>query len=63
MKVADTVVQIGLQLLLALLVLLIDLWLVARLANLVQRALQRAAVDITLIGFLRKLPEAAGTQS
>lgn len=54
-KVADSMIQFGLKLLLALLVLLIGMWLVARLANLVQRALQRASVDVTLIGFLRKL--------
>jgi small conductance mechanosensitive channel len=54
-KVADNLTQVGLNLLLALLVLLIGIWLSARLANLVQRALQRASVDITLIGFLRKV--------
>lgn len=54
-KVADNITQVGLNLLLALLVLLIGIWLAARLANLVQRALQRASVDITLIGFLRKV--------
>ena len=54
-KIADSNIQVGLKLLLALLVLLIGLWLVARLANLVQRALQRASVDVTLIGFLRKV--------
>lgn len=54
-KIADTVIQVGLKLLLALLVLLIGLWLVARLANLVKHALQRASVDVTLIGFLRKV--------
>ena len=54
-KIADYATQVGLNLLLALLVLLIGIWLAARLANLVQRALQRASVDITLIGFLRKM--------
>jgi len=54
-KVADNLTQVGLNLLLALLVLLVGIWLSARLANLVQRALQRASVDITLIGFLRKV--------
>lgn len=52
-KTADSMTQTGLNLLLALLVLLVGIWLSARLANLVQRALQRAAVDVTLIGFLR----------
>ena len=50
-KVADNLTQVGLNLLLALLVLLVGIWLSARLANLVQRA----SVDITLIGFLRKV--------
>ncbi len=54
-KVADNLTQVGLNLLLALLVLLVGIWLSARLANLVQRALQRASVDVTLIGFLRKV--------
>lgn len=54
-KVADTIIQVGLKLLLALLVLLIGLWLIERLVNLVQRALQRGSVDVTLIGFLRKV--------
>ncbi|TAL97573.1 MAG: mechanosensitive ion channel [Rhodanobacter sp.] len=54
-RLADGMTQVGLKLLLALLVLLIGMWSVARLANLVQRALQRASVDITLVGFLRKV--------
>jgi len=54
-KLADNLTQVGLNLLLALLVLLVGIWLSARLANLVQRALQRASVDITLVGFLRKV--------
>lgn len=39
----------------ALLMLLIGIWLAARLANVAQRALQRANVDPTLTGFLRNL--------
>ena len=54
-KVADNIIQVGLNLLLALLILLVGIWLSARLANVVQRALQRASVDVTLIGFLRKV--------
>ncbi|MEO6799614.1 MAG: mechanosensitive ion channel domain-containing protein [Rhodanobacter sp.] len=54
-KVADTIIQVGLNVLLAVLVLLVGIWLAARLANIVQRALQRASVDITLIDFLRKV--------
>jgi small conductance mechanosensitive channel len=54
-KTADTIIQVGLNVLLALLVLLVGIWLVARLTNLLQRALQRASVDVTLIGFLRRM--------
>ena len=51
-KIADSIIQAGLKLLLA---LLIGIWRVARLANLVQCALQRASVDVTRTGFLRKV--------
>lgn len=47
--------QIALNLLAALLILLVGIWLAARVANFAQRALQRAKVDTTLIGFLRNL--------
>ncbi|MEO9079490.1 MAG: mechanosensitive ion channel domain-containing protein [Rhodanobacter sp.] len=53
--VANNIINVGLNLLLALLILLIGIWLSARLANVVQRALQRASVDITLVSFLRKV--------
>jgi small conductance mechanosensitive channel len=46
---------LGLQLLGALLILLIGIWLAARLANVCARALERAKVDPTLGGFLRNL--------
>jgi len=46
---------VGLRLLGALLILLIGAWLAARLANFIQRALNRAKVDDTLTGFLRNL--------
>lgn len=49
------VVNVGLRLLGALLILLLGAWLAARLANVMQRALQRAKVDDTLGGFLRNL--------
>jgi small conductance mechanosensitive channel len=39
----------------ALLTLLVGIWLAARFANVMQRALQRGAVDPTLSGFLRNL--------
>jgi small conductance mechanosensitive channel len=54
-NVADSVTQGGLNLLLALVILLVGIWLAARLANFFQRAMQRASVDATLIGFLRKV--------
>lgn len=47
--------QLGINLLIALLILVAGIWLAARVANLFQRALQRASVDETLIGFLRNL--------
>ncbi|GAB3780543.1 mechanosensitive ion channel family protein [Dyella agri] len=47
--------NIGPRLLGALLILLIGTWLAARLANFTQRALHRAKVDDTLVGFLRNL--------
>lgn len=49
------VLELGLRLLGALLILLIGAWLAARLANFTRRALQRAKVDDTLGGFLRNL--------
>jgi len=54
-KLSETVIHIGLNLLLALLVLLIGIWIAARLANVSERALHRAQVDVTLSGFLRNL--------
>lgn len=54
-KLSDSVTHAGLKLLLALLILLIGIWLAARLANVMRRAMQRAAVDVTLIEFLRNL--------
>ncbi|GAP66749.1 small-conductance mechanosensitive channel [Mizugakiibacter sediminis] len=39
----------------ALLILLVGVWLAARFANLLRRALERARVDATLTGFLRNL--------
>lgn len=54
-KVADSVLHIGLNLVFALAILVIGIWLAARLSNLTQRSLQRASVDVTLSGFLRKV--------
>jgi small conductance mechanosensitive channel len=52
---AKNITQVGLNVLLALLILLVGLWLSARMANVVQRALHRASVDVTLVSFLRKV--------
>jgi small conductance mechanosensitive channel len=52
---AETIITNGLHLVEALLILLLGIWLAARLANFTQRALQRAQVDTTLSGFLRNL--------
>jgi small conductance mechanosensitive channel len=54
-KLSETVLHVGLNVLLALLILLCGIWLAARLANVTQRAMQRAQVDVTLSGFLRKV--------
>lgn len=51
----QALLHLGLNLLLALVILLGGIWLAARLANFSQRAMQRAQVDVTLSGFLRKL--------
>lgn len=52
---SENATQLGINILIALLILLIGSWLSARVANLVQRAMHRASVDETLIGFLRNL--------
>ncbi len=52
---ATRVIAAGLNLSLALLILVVGIWLAARLANFSQRSLERASVDITLTGFLRKI--------
>ncbi|MGN2248823.1 mechanosensitive ion channel family protein [Frateuria sp. GZRe14] len=52
---SENATQLGINILIALLILLIGSWLAARVANLVQRAMHRASVDETLIGFLRNL--------
>ena len=48
-------IRFGLQLALALLLLLLGFWMAARLANLFRRALERTHLDVTLSGFLRNL--------
>ncbi|MGN2245371.1 mechanosensitive ion channel family protein [Frateuria sp. GZRR35] len=52
---SENATLLGINILMALLILLIGIWLAARVANLVQRAMQRASMDETLIGFLRNL--------
>ena len=46
-----TLINIGI----AVVILLIGIWLAARVANIAQRAMQRGNVDVTLSGFLRNL--------
>lgn len=52
---SESAARLGINILIALLILLIGAWLAARVANLLQRAMQRASVDDTLVGFLRNL--------
>ena len=52
---SDNLIHGGLKVLVALLLLLVGMWVAARLANITQRAMQRATIDITLAGFLRNL--------
>jgi small conductance mechanosensitive channel len=52
---SESATRLGIQVLIALVILLLGAWLAARVANLMQRAMQRASVDATLVGFLRNL--------
>lgn len=52
---SENATRLGINVLVALLILLIGTWLAARIANLTQRAMHRASVDATLVGFLRNL--------
>jgi hypothetical protein len=52
---SENTMHYGLRLAAALLVLLVGFWLSARVANFGRRAMQRAKVDPTLIGFLRNV--------
>lgn len=52
---SESATRLGINILVALIILLVGIWLAARVANLLQRAMQRARVDATLIGFLRNL--------
>lgn len=51
----DMAVSAGLKIVGALVLLVVGIWLCARVANLFRRTLQRANVDATLVGFLRNL--------
>lgn len=55
LHLSESSLRFLLNLLVALLILVIGFWAAARVANVVQRALQRASVDPTLSGFLRNL--------
>lgn len=52
---SENATRLGLNVLIALLILFVGMWLAARVANLIQGAMHRANVDATLIGFLRNL--------
>jgi len=52
---SESATRLGINILIALLILLVGVWLSARVANLLQRAMHRASVDATLVGFLRNL--------
>lgn len=54
-NMATTIIHASLNLLLALLILIVGIWVAARLANFSQRSLERASIDVTLSGFLRKI--------
>ncbi|WP_049622230.1 mechanosensitive ion channel family protein [Frateuria defendens] len=55
LHLSESSLRFALNLLFALLILVVGFWVAARVANVVQRALQRASVDPTLSGFLRNL--------
>lgn len=55
LPLSESSINTVINLVLALLLLLIGLWLAARLANVARRAMQRANFDETLVGFLRNL--------
>ncbi|MFC5743094.1 mechanosensitive ion channel family protein [Dyella tabacisoli] len=55
LRLSENLISIITNLTCALLILLVGIWLAARLANFAQRAMARAKLDVTLIGFLRNL--------
>lgn len=54
-NLSEQAIHFGLRLTAALILLLIGLWLIARIANLFRRALERGHLDSTLTGFLRNV--------
>lgn len=52
---SENATVVGINVLIAVLILLVGMWVAARVANLVQAAMHRADVDATLVGFLRNL--------
>jgi small conductance mechanosensitive channel len=52
---SENATRLGINVLIALVILLVGIWLAARVANILQRAMHRASVDATLVGFLRNL--------
>lgn len=55
LHLSEGAIQFVINLVAALAILVVGLWLAARLANVAQRAMQRASIDSTLSGFLRNL--------
>jgi small conductance mechanosensitive channel len=55
LKLSESVLHYGLNLLWALLILMIGIWIAARLANFSQRAMHRAKLDVTLSDFMRRI--------
>jgi small conductance mechanosensitive channel len=55
LKLSESFIHYGLNLLWALLILLIGIWIAARLANFSVRAMHRAKLDVTLSNFMRRV--------
>jgi small conductance mechanosensitive channel len=55
LPLSEATISVLINIGLAILLLLIGVWLAARVANIAQRAMHRANVDVTLSGFLRNL--------
>jgi small conductance mechanosensitive channel len=55
LKISESLIHSGLNLMWALLILLIGMWIAARLANFSVRAMHRAKLDVTLSNFMRRI--------